>query len=329
MLRFFRSYNSMVIIVILLIGVASWLHVLGKSEISYSDAYGTFMFRALSGWFVDTQELYVWFGLIFFLLTTTLMILVNARLRLIDKSTYLPALCYVLLTGGAGEIHLYHPAIIATILLVTGFILLAGAFESERLSYRFFTVPVIISIATFFYQYMYVYMLVVWLVIAVLRPGYWREWVFSILGFALPIFFAFSWFFLVDDDYTAISTFFDEIFALQRATPSLSTTTIIFFASCTLLITIIFGHMLPYVRSKKVIFRNRYYLLIMIGVVTAGMIFVVPDMLPQAWYLLAFPMSFIASDYLASTKSIRWGTIVLSLLFVGVTVAQAILLSTK
>ena len=207
MLRFFRSNSSIVIVTTLLIGVVTWLHVLGESEISLSAKYGTFMFRALSGWFVDAQK---WFGLILFLLTAILMIFVNARLHLIEKSSCLPALCYVLLIGGVGETHLFNPALIATIFLGLAFIHLAEAFESERLSYNFFMVSVFISFAAFFYQYMYVYLLVVWLVIVLLRPGYWREWVFSVLGFALPLFFAFSWFFLIDDDYTRMGVFFEE-----------------------------------------------------------------------------------------------------------------------
>jgi len=329
MLRFFRSYRTIVIITTLIIGVASWLHVLLDSKVLISGEYGTFMFRALCGWFVDVQGLYVWFGLILFLLTAILMIYANARLHLIDKISYLPALCYILLIGGVPEIHLFNPAVMVTILLITGFIVLAGAFETERVSYSFFVAPLFISAAAFFYQYMYVYMLVVWLVIALLRPGYWREWVFSILGFALPLFFAFSWFFLVEDDYTRMSAFFEEIFTIQRVTPSLNVAAIIFIASCILLFVVIFVNMLPYVGSKKVIFRNRYYVVVLIAVVTIGMIFVAPDTLPQAWYLLAFPMSFIMANYLATTKSKRWGTIVLSLLFAGVMAVQAILFSTN
>ena len=329
MLRFFRSYNNLVIVTIFLLGVVSWLHVLVDSEITLSGKYGTFMFRVLSGWFVDTQNLYVGFGLILFLFTALLMIYVNTRLQLIDKISYLPALCYVLLISGMNEIHLFNPAVIATILLVAGYVLLAGSFESERLSYSFFTVSALFSFATFFYQYMYVYMLVVWFVIVLLRPGYWREWVFSILGFAFPLFLAFSWFFLVNDDYTRMGVFLDEIFSLQHVMPVLSVSTILYLALCILLVTITFGFMLRYIRTKKVVHRNRYYVLILIAVVTVGLVFVVPDTLPQVWYLLAFPLSFFISNYLATTRSIRWGTIVLLLFFICVTVVQMVFLSTK
>ena len=329
MLRFFRSYNSTVIALVFVAGIVSWLHVLGKSDISVSGQYGTFLFQTMSESFVDTQRQRFGYGLFFFLLTAILLIFANAQLRLTDKISYLPALCYVLLTGGIGEMHRFNPVLVAVILLVVGFILLAKAFESERLSYSFFTVPAIISFATFFYQYMYAYMLVVWLVIALLRPGYWREWVFSILGFAFPLFIAFSWFFLLHDDYTRTGAFFDEIFSINRATPSLSIPTVVFMTSCILLSVIVFVYTLRYVGSKKVIFRNRYYVLILIAIVTIAMVALVPDTLPHVWYLLAFPLSFFLSNYLATTKSIRWGTIVLSLLFAGVTIVQALFLSTK
>ena len=327
MLRFFRSSDNIVIVVILLIGVLTWLHVFGATQTVHSEIYGTFMFLALN---VNMSAmLQILLGLILFLFTAILMIFVNNRLHLIDKISYLPSLCYVMLVGGALDIHLFNPVIIATILLIIAFIILVGSFASERLSYKYFTVSALISFATFFYQYMYVYMLVVWLVIALWRPGYWREWVFSILGFALPLFFAFSWFFLIDDDYTRMGVFLKEIFNIQRVAISLSSNTIAFFALSIVLFIITFGYTFRYVGSKKIAIRTGYYVMILIVAITVGMAFIVPDMIPMAWYLLAFPMSFSISYYLATIKSNFWGTIVLVAFFIGVTVAQAIFLAIR
>jgi hypothetical protein len=175
---------------------------------------------------------------------------------------------------------------------------------------------------------MYVYMLVVWFAIALWRPGYWREWVFSVLGFALPMFFAFSWFFLVEDDVSLMGNFFNEMFTIQRIVPSLSISTIIFFVVGIVVGAVAFGHLLRYIGSKKVITRTRYYILILIGIITIGMAIVAPEIIPMAWYLLAFPMSLMVASYLATIKSARWGTIVLAILFAGVMVAHALFLST-
>ena len=328
MLRFFRSSNSIVILAILLIGGLAWVHVLfGESETIPSDQYGSFAYRMFYNWLIDTTVLNAWISLVLFLLTAILLIYVNSQLRLIDKISYLPALCYIMLIGGIPETHVFNPAIIASILLIAGFIFLVKSFDSERLSYEYLIVPIFISTAMFFYQYMYVYMLVVWLAIALWRPGYWREWVFSILGFALPLFFAFSWFFLVEDDYTRLGDFFSGMFTVQRIMPSLSIHTICFSALYVVLAIIAFGYMLRYLSSRKIIIRNGYYILVLIAVITVGLILVIPDTFPFIWYILAFPMSFIMSYYLAAIKSERLGEILLLLFFGSVIAAQAIYLS--
>jgi len=318
MLRFFRSNKITVIFVILLTGILTWLHALSEPANVPPEKYGTFMYLVFKGWFADSPGWYTWCGMIMFLLTVLLLVSVNNRFHLIEKNSYLPALCYVLLIGGIYEIHLFNPAIIATILLVISFEILAKSFESDRLSYAYFVAPIFISIATFFYQYIYVYMLVVWMAIALYRPGYWREWVFSILGFMLPLFFAFSWFFLVDDDYKRLGVFFNEIFSLERMTPSISFSSFAFILLCMTIGVFALWRLFQYIVSKKIIFRNRLYILILIVVVTISLMIIVPDMFPQAWYLLAFPMSFIISNYLATTKSLRWGAVLLWILFAAV-----------
>jgi hypothetical protein len=329
MLRFFRSSNSIVLIAILLAGMATWAHVPGDVAVTLPVEHGTFMYHALTRWLANMPGLQAWLGMALFLLAAILLIFTNNRLHLIDKISYLPALCYILLIGGVPKIHMFNPAVIAAILLIAGFIILVRSFESERVAYSYFTAPVFISAATFFYRYMYVYMLAVWIIIALWRPGYWREWVFSILGFALPLFFAFSWFFLVDDDYTRMGAFFEEIFSIQQVAPSLSIPAVVFFASGIVVVVITFGHMWRYLGSKKIIIRNGYYILILFAIITIGLIAVVPGIIPMAWYLLAFPMSFIISTCLATVKSVRWGTIMLSVLFAGVMAAQVVFLSTR
>ena len=324
MLHFFRSSSSIVIVVIILIGGLTWIHALAGFGTSLSDKHGAFLFLALKNWLVSGSG--VWCGFVLLLSVSLLLVSASNQLRLIDKISYLPALCYVLLVGGMMELHQLNPVVMATMLLIIAFILLVRSFESERLSYKYFTVSALISAATFFYQYMYLYMLVVWLVILLWRPGYWREWVFSILGFTLPIFLAFSWFFLVDDDYARMGVFFNEIFSMPWVIPSLSVPTIVFSIVSFAVVIVTFGHLMRYLRSKKVIVRNGYYILLLIALVTVVLVIAIPDTFPFAWYLLAFPMSIILSNYLATVKLVRWGTIVLTVLFVGVVVAQVFFL---
>lgn len=318
MLRFFRSSGKMVIVIILLTGILTWLHVLSNQPIDASAKYGAMLFCALNRWLVDSPGWYFWCGIFLFLLLAMQLVSVNNRFHLIEKSPLLPVLCFVLLVGGIPEIHLFNPAIIAVILLMISFRAIAKSFESDRLSYSYFFAPVFISAATFFYQYMYVYMLVVWVAIALYRPWYWREWVFSVLGYALPLFFAFSWFFLVDDDYTQLGAFLKDTFSLKQITTTISLPTTVFMAFYFMIAFFSLLRLLQIFGSKKIIFRTRYTILILIVGITVGLMIIVPGTLPLVWYLLAFPMSFIIANFLATIRSLRWGTVLLLLLFIAV-----------
>ena len=114
--------------------------------------------------------------------------------------------------------------------------------------------------------------------------------------------------------------FFSEIFSFQRIVPSVSIATIVFSAVSAALVIITFGHLMRYIGSKKVIVRNGYYILILMALVTIILAVSTPDIFPFVWYLLAFPMSFVLSNFLATVKSTRWGTIVLTALLVGVAI---------
>ena len=84
----------------------------------------------------------------------------------------------------------------------------------------------------------------------------------------------------------------------------------------------VLGYVLRYIRSKKTAIRTGYYVLMLIILVTIVMVCLFPDTMSLVWYLPAFPLSLIISNYLANVKSKLLGNVVLAILFVGVIVAQ-------
>lgn len=326
MLRFFRTSNAIILIVILfLTGIATWGQALLQPGIPADGSkYGAFLFRFFSDILDGFPVLSRWCGLSLTLLTAIVAVFVNNKLHLNERVSYLPALCYILLTGGVPAIHKFNPAVIATLFLSFSFIRIINSFNNDRPSYSYFTAPALISFAAFFYQYAYVYMLAVWFSILFMRPGYWREWVFSVLGFALPLFIAFSWFFLVDDDYTRMAFFFGEIFSFERIIPALSISIWVFLIIISLIIIPILRHLFHYLGARKIAIRNGYYILTVTILITLILTVAIPDIFPDIWYLLAFPLSFILSNYLSTVKSLRWGTVILACLFAGVFIAQLI-----
>ncbi|MDR0815536.1 MAG: hypothetical protein LBN37_07295 [Bacteroidales bacterium] len=323
MLNFFRSSRTLVILMVFLLGGLTWICALLHPGLQMEPKHEMVFARAVNTLFAAAPQLSVWCGVLLTLGIAVLHIYVN-RLNQIDKVSYLPALCYVLLIGGVPAIHQFNPAIIAAILLIIAFTQLMVSFQSEQLSYAYFTAPLCISLAVFFYQYAYIFMLVVWLCILFFRPVYWREWVFSILGFIFPFVWWLSGLFLSDSDYTQVFAMFKDMLTFPSVVPDLDAATVLFFFFDIVLIIISIGYLLRYIGAKKIIVRNSYYTLLMIAASLFIMTLVVPDILPFAWYLMAFPLSFFLSYFLANVRSFRLGNIVLWSLILTIGIAQSI-----
>ncbi|MDR1865662.1 MAG: hypothetical protein LBR08_08850 [Bacteroidales bacterium] len=276
-----------------------------------------FLFRAMAAWLEDKPDLSVWFGLLSVLTVAGLMIFIN-KLNLIDKISYLPALFYILLSGGAPVIHRFNEAVIATILLIFAFTQLMTSFRSERVSYGYFAASILIALATFFFRYACLFMLMVWGCILFFRTGYWREWIFSILGFFLPFFWLFAYCYIIEDNPMRIFGIVGEIFSTSHTIPSVDLSAMIFFAVSFFTGMTTMVYLLRRVNSQKNVVRKGHYMLVMTTLIILLIIFIAPCTLPQVWYLMAFPLSFFLSYYLANTSSIRKGNIILWLFLAGV-----------
>jgi hypothetical protein len=322
-LRFFRSSRTAGLVIIILLGGLLWLHAFLNAGQDVENRHGMFGFQIIAGWLEHQPQPAVWCGFLLTMAVAMTLIVVNS-LNLIDKISHIPALCYVLLIGGVPAVHQFNPAIFAVIFLILAFIQLILSFRSERLSYMYFSAPAFIAVATFFYQYAYLFMPVVWCCLLLFRPGYWREWVFSILGFFFPFLWLFGWYYLVEDDYTRIFSVFEAMFSIQGLTTQPAPSTILFFGLNTLLGIFGCGYLLRHIGSRKIIVRDGYYLLILITIITLIMTVVIPDIFPFSWYLLAFPLSFCLSYYLTYIRSVRRGNIFLLFLFISVGAAQFI-----
>ncbi|MDR3093731.1 MAG: hypothetical protein LBU62_03685 [Bacteroidales bacterium] len=311
---------------VILMGGLAWLCALLNPGLQMNPTHEMMFAHAVNSFFATAPQLSVWCGLLLTLGIALLQIYLN-RLNQIDKNSFLPALCYVLLIGGVPAIHQFNSAIIATILLIMAFTQLMASFKSKQLSYAYFSAPLYISFAVFFYQYAYIFMLVVWLYILFFRPGYWREWIFSILGFIFPFVWWFGWLFLSDGNYTQVFAIFEEMLSFPHIVPDFDASTRLFFLFNGVLMIISVGYMLRYIGAKKTIVRNSYYALLLIGASIFGMTIIVPDILPFAWYLMAFPLSFFLSHFLANTRSFRLGNIVLLSLILMIGIVQSLFYS--
>ncbi len=133
-------------------------------------------------------------GLVYFIQALWLNKIVNDY-SLLFKSTYLPALLYIILTSSFPTFFALDAAILIIflqLLLLTKLFNLYKAHNAIRVT---FDCGVIIAISSLFYFPAILWLMLIWFALIILRPFSWREWIAAPLGFMVPyIFVAFYYF---------------------------------------------------------------------------------------------------------------------------------------
>lgn len=137
--------------------------------------------------------------LISFLLIFCEALLINyivEKNEIIDTTTYLPALVYIILMSLQPEMFSLHPIIIANLFILLALHKLMQTYRKETAYSEAFDTGFFIALACLFYIPSIVFILLLWIGLIIIRPFIWREWAISLIGFILPwtyLIFAYFW----------------------------------------------------------------------------------------------------------------------------------------
>jgi len=120
----------------------------------------------------------------------------NNKNIFIPYRTYVPALFFTLIVSTLPGIHQLSPVLLTApllLVLLNRIILLS---RNDILLYHSFEAGIITGIATLIYLPSLFFLIVIYTSLIVFRPFVWREWIYPLLGFSIPIFICFSIYFL-------------------------------------------------------------------------------------------------------------------------------------
>jgi hypothetical protein len=117
--------------------------------------------------------------------------------EIIDTTTYLPALIYIILMSLQPEMFSLHPIIIANLFILFALHKLMQTYRKETAFSEAFDTGFFISLACLFYIPSMIFIILLWIGLIIIRPFIWREWAISFIGLLLPwtyLIFAYFWY---------------------------------------------------------------------------------------------------------------------------------------
>lgn len=315
--RFFRSYNPLLVVLIPIIGILLWLnsfiHIQPKEFLF--DKFPMPFYRYTYN-FLGTNLLISSISTFFIIIIQSfLLVRINLKYILIQERTYLPALMYILLVNGFIELHRLNPALFGSLFIILAIDKIFDSYKKDHLSYSFFDASILLSIGSLFYFNTIYFLLFLWLGLLILRPFIIREWIFTIIGFAVPYIIYFGMVFVFSNNLI------NEINSIKMAF-SINVNNLlymklphyIYYTFMTLLVLIATFNILNSLFRMKVQNRNFFQVLIAMMVISMLIYILIPSASVEMIMISSIPFSFILSHYFRDTNLKWWGELIFVLI---------------
>ena len=262
------------------------------------------LYALIDGIFVNKISLSKFIAFLFLLFQAIMMIRINARYVLIQERTFLPAFFFLVISSFFPSLLHFSPFIFGSFFILMMLEIIFSVYKAEANSYRFFESGLLIGIASLFYAKLIFLLPFLWIISLILRPFFWREWLFPVLGLSVLYLIVLSILFLGDK---APMSIFDTLSESLHFNYSFKTdwTNLTFSGYLFILILMASIYMLKVFQFRKIYIRD-YYLSFFWLFVLSLLIFVFLSGFEIGMiYILAIPISFILSNYFINSRSIR------------------------
>lgn len=151
------------------------------------------------------------FAVVGCVLTTSQAIHLNRVLNkheILYKQTWIPAIIYIFIVALLPPFLWFHPLLFVNSILIFSLDKIFTLYKNQTVLALDFDSCMLLSLAALFYLPAVVLFLIYIIGIIILRPFSWRDWVVGMMGFVLPFFFAFTYYFLTD----GLQGFYERVF---------------------------------------------------------------------------------------------------------------------
>jgi hypothetical protein len=324
LLRFFKSTGSHIFIIIPLIGILLWMKAfMHPSQVKFIfDTYSMPSYKLVTGIFPVTSVYGTLLTFLAVILQAFLLVRLNTQFMFINNRTYLPAFFYILLSASIPELQRLNPAVFSSFFLIIALDQLMNSYKEEKLAYKIFTASFFLSLGATFYPYLIFFMFIIWVGLILLRSFFWREWVFSILGFLTPWFFVFSYYYLFHNNPIKIITDFSDVFFCSYKFKQYSVLTYIFGGFILTLILLASQFIIKEFTGKKILTRKAFLIFLWLFINVCAVYILVAQASAELVFIGAIPVSFLLSHYFNFMRSTLWGDILFFLMIFLVVLIQ-------
>lgn len=305
LLKLFKSNHPYILFLIPLIGIVLWIPALFNYQINDVEISNTtFIFNWLYNLLDFSPIAPTIFALILLIIESFILIRLNFKFIFIENKTYLPSVLFLILASSISSFQTLHPLLIGNLFLLLAIDKTFAIDKKRDALKRYFESGFFLGLGSIFYPKIYVFIVVIWLTLVILRTFNWREWLSSIFGLITPFVFYLSFLFVTDRHEEVFINLVSILFSPVKVIP-LSTYSFLALGFLVLVTLAAIVRGVSIVRIKKINSRKYFNLFFWF------FIYVIAQFLIHPWFgyelivVLAIPFSIIYSLFFTEFKS-KW-----------------------
>jgi hypothetical protein len=310
MLRLFRSNQPLIFFLIPLIALLLWVNDLRHPlpATSFQTAMPAFdlilHLIGNAGWLNPLA------GLLFTLISAYMVGQLNRQYMFIQERSQMPLIFFILVAGTFSTLHSLHPLHIALPFFILAVSRILGTYRVDKLSYNPFEASFFVGIAGLFYGPSILFLPVVWIGLLLFRPGYWREWFFTLAGFAVPWIFWITGLLIVGKPYREFTDKFISSLT-DHSIPDLTNLQWIFLGFLLFLTLVSSQVMIRKIQTKKILARRSFNLFFWVFFIELASYSLIPSIGPEILIAIAVPMAYLFTHFFIHLRRNWWGELLL------------------
>jgi hypothetical protein len=314
MLQLFKKNRPVTSILVVFLGLILWIPSFNKPGIIvFKESTGTpaILFSLLQNKINISPGFSAVLSLIIVLFVAYYIVRLNTRYLIFNTRTQLPALVFVALIGAFSFFHSILPVYFALFFYLIAIYKIFATYRIEKLSYTYFDVGIWLGLSTMFYFESIIFLLTFWIALVLLKPSYWREFVFPILGMIVSYLFLAVILYLARFsiiDYYA--RYISDLFIVNHVYSSfLSHDYYLLYALFATLILLGSIFMIQGFQSKKVHARRYFQFFLWIFLICILAFLTIPSVDIDMVAFISVPLAYLIANYFIYCKSSIWNEV--------------------
>jgi len=326
MLYHFRNTHPYAIVLIVITAVILWIPVFVNPNIFLVP--GNFESFPLSGvfnfLFKFSNLILIIAGFILYLILAFFLAFINSKHQVTEKRDYLPALFFILSSAWIIGIQQISPSLIGALFVFFSFHRFFASYNRTKVISSLFDAGLLIGIASLFYIPYATLFIIIWLGIFLFRFEDWRAWLVSLIGFLTPWVFAYGLYFYFTGSVMELNEMISSSFSYSELVlfPSPNRFVVLLAA---LLLTLFTSYYIVIKMKSMNIRSKRFFYLLNWALITLFIVYLLqPAVEKQIIIGIAFPLSFLFTDYFSQVRKKWYVELVFSGYLIGMIISMYI-----